>query len=84
MHAACHLHQNATCRYLSAQEDAANPLRRLHRNYDDLSFTVLRKGEEPSLKAPLIVCEVFGQRTEAVLRAIQAVLVGAGPKKSSA
>lgn len=67
-------------RYLDAAEDPYNPLRGEHQRYTDyisMREDVLCKQEDVDLKAPIIICEIYGPFMAAVLGAIRAVAVSA-------
>lgn len=68
-----------SCRYLDAAQDLRNPLRERQRYTDYISMRedVLGKAEDVDLKAPIIICEIYGPYTVAVLGAIRAVAVSA-------
>jgi hypothetical protein len=64
----CHV----TRRYL---DRANNPLRRRYTDYISMRGDVLGKAEDVDLKAPVVICEMYGPSTAAVLGAIRAVAV---------
>lgn len=67
------------CRYLSREADPHNDLRRLYRDgYESLKQSVMKSDDDADLKAPIVVCEVYGPDTKAVLESIKAVTVSAG------
>lgn len=65
----------AVCRYVDERHDRDNWLRRRFSSYDFLHATVLAKGDDVELKAPVVLCDMYKEQTEAVLNAIQAVAV---------
>jgi hypothetical protein len=64
-------------RYLDAAQDPNNPFR-TYGSYENMKQQVLAKSDETDLKAPIALCEMYGQQTEALLNAIHATQVCAG------
>lgn len=69
-------------RYLDAAQDPRSPLRgrewQRYTDYISMREDVLGKAEDVELKAPIIICEIYGPYTAAVLGAIRAVAMSAG------